>query len=67
MAYNTFVPEVWAEKIERDLEKNYVFAADCNRQWEGNVKKCGDTVHITSAGKPTIHKLCRERRESRCR
>ena len=57
MAYNTFVPEVWAEKIERDLEKNYVFAADCNRQWEGNVKKCGDTVHITGAGKPTIHKL----------
>ena len=57
MAYNSFVPEVWEEKIERDLERNYVYAVDCNRSYEGSVKSCGDTVHILGSGKPTIRSL----------
>ena len=54
MAYSNFVPSVWAEKIERSLEKSLVFAEDCNRQYEGDVKKAGDTVRILAVGKPTI-------------
>lgn len=60
MAYENFIPEIWAQKIERDLERDCVFAEDCNRQYEGQVSKCGDTVHILGTGKPTISTLARE-------
>ena len=60
MAYENFIPEVWEEKIERDLEKDCVYAEDTNRHYEGSVKKRGDTVHILGSGKPTIHTLARE-------
>lgn len=54
MAYKNFVPTIWAEAIERELERAHVFVADTNRQYEGNVKKAGDTVRILGVGKPTI-------------
>lgn len=60
MAYENFIPEIWNKKIERDLEKLCVFAEDCNRKYEGDVKNCGDTVHILTSGKPTIKTLTRE-------
>lgn len=60
MAYENFIPQVWSEAIQRELEGSYVFAEDCNRQWEGEVKKKGDTVHILGVGKPTIKTLARE-------
>jgi L-fucose mutarotase/ribose pyranase (RbsD/FucU family) len=60
MAYDKFIPELWSEAIQRELEGSYVFAEDCNRQWEGEVKKKGDTVHILGVGKPTIKTLARE-------
>lgn len=59
MAFTKFIPEVWAESINRELEKALVFAEDCNRQYEGNVSKHGDTVHILGIGKPTIRTLDR--------
>lgn len=59
MAYTKFIPEVWAESINRELEKAQVFIEDCNRQYEGNVSKAGDTVHILGIGKPTIKTLDR--------
>ena len=57
MAYENFIPQIWSEAIQRELEGAYVFAEDCNRQWEGDVKKKGDTVHILGVGKPTIKTL----------
>ena len=60
MAYTNFIPSVWAEAINRELEKALVFAEDCNRQYEGNVSKHGDSVHILGVGKPTIRTLDRE-------
>lgn len=54
MSYNNFIPTVWAKNIERDLERKLVFAEDCNRKYEGDVKKMGDTVRILGVGKPTI-------------
>ena len=59
MAYDNFIPEIWEHKIERDLEKDCVYAEDTNRHYEGSVKKCGDTVHILGSGKPTIRTLAR--------
>lgn len=60
MAYENFIPEIWNKKIERDLERDCVYAEDCNRSYEGDVKQCGDTVHILGVGKPTISTLARE-------
>ena len=54
MAYQNFIPEVWSEAIDRELEKALVFAEGCNRQYDGDVKKMGDTVRILGVGRPTI-------------
>ena len=60
MAYTNFIPSVWAESINRELERACVFAEDCNRQYEGLVSSKGDSVHILGVGKPTIRSLDRE-------
>lgn len=57
MAYTNFIPSVWEETINRELERVCVFAEDCNRQYEGLVSKKGDSVHILGVGKPTIKSL----------
>lgn len=54
MSYKNFVPTVWAAAIQRELERKAVFLEDCNRQYEGDVKKMGDTVRILGVGRPTI-------------
>jgi hypothetical protein len=54
MSYENFIPEVWADHIERDLDRQHVFVSGTNRQYEGDVKRRGDTVHILGIGKPTI-------------
>lgn len=59
MAYENFITTVWNEAIQRELERSYVFVEDCNRQYEGDVKKQGDSVRILGVGKPTIQKLAR--------
>jgi hypothetical protein len=48
---------VWSEAINRGLERECVFVQDCNRQYEGDVSKMGDSVHILGVGKPTIKSL----------
>jgi len=60
MAYSNFIPSVWAESINRELERACVFMEDCNRQYEGLVATKGDSVHILGVGKPTIKSLDRE-------
>ena len=57
MAYNNFIPSIWEESINRELERVCVFAEDCNRQYEGSISKKGDSVHILGVGKPTIKTL----------
>jgi len=57
MAYENFIPSVWSEAINRGLERECVFVQDCNRQYEGDVSKMGDSVHILGVGKPTIKTL----------
>lgn len=54
MAYKNFIPTVWAEAIERELERKTVFASNTNRKYEGEVKKLGDSVRILGVGAPTI-------------
>ena len=54
MAYENFIPTLWAEKINRELERKCVFMENTNREYEGIVKQQGDTVRILGVGKPTI-------------
>ncbi len=60
MAFTNFIPSVWSESINRELERACVFVEDCNRQYEGAVSKKGDSVHILGVGKPTIKSLERK-------
>ena len=60
MPYNNFIPTLWAEGIERDLERLCVFAQGCNRNYEGKVAERGDSVRIYGVGKPTIYDMDRK-------
>lgn len=59
MAYSNFIPSVWEESINRELERACVFVEDCNRQYEGLVANRGDSVHILGVGKPSIKTIDR--------
>nr|DAQ49137.1 MAG TPA: Major capsid protein [Caudoviricetes sp.] len=60
MAYENFIPSVWNEGIQRNLERQCVFVEDCNREYEGDVKQKGDSVRILGVGRPTIKSIARE-------
>lgn len=60
MSYANFIPTVWSEAIQRELERKRVFVEDCNRSFEGEVKQKGDTVRILGVGKPTIKSILRK-------
>ena len=55
MAFENFIPTVWAAGIERDLERALVYAEDCNRKYDGVVKQAGDSVRILGVAAPTIY------------
>lgn len=46
MAINFFTPTVWSETLYRELDKQYIGVAHCSRDFEGEIKNCGDTVKI---------------------
>jgi len=64
MAYQNFIPSVWSEGINRELERVCVFMEDCNRKYEGKVKKKGESVTILGVGKPTIRRIAKASRNN---
>lgn len=54
MALTSFIPEVWSGKVNVAKDKKFVYAALCNRDYEGDIAQAGDTVHITTLVSPTI-------------
>ena len=64
MAYENFIPTVWNESIDRELDRLCVFAEDCNRQYEGKVKEKGESVKILGVGKPTIRSIAKAARNN---
>lgn len=54
MALTTFIPELWNARLLNALDKAHVFAGLVNREYEGEIKKQGDTVHINTVGEVTI-------------
>lgn len=58
MAITHFVPELWSAAVLLPFEKNLVYGQpQCvNRDYEGEIKQMGDTVHVSSITRPTIRK-----------
>lgn len=56
MAIDIFIPEIWAARLQRHLDRKLIYAQAqvCNREWEGEISEAGDTVHIQKIGDPTI-------------
>ena len=54
MALANFIPEIWSAELLLALKKRHVAAALVNRDYEGEIKRQGDTVHVTNLTAPTI-------------
>lgn len=54
MAITNFVPDIWSARILTNLSRSSVAAGIVNRDYEGDIKKGGDSVKITSFVDPTI-------------
>lgn len=56
MSINRFKPEIWAAELLVALRKTLVYGGPMivNHDYEGNIAEAGDTVRITSIGRPTI-------------
>lgn len=48
MAVTSFIPELWNARLLYNLEKAHVATALVNRNYEGEIKNMGDTVHINT-------------------
>lgn len=54
MAIDNFIPEIWSSRIKSNLKNAHVAAKLVNRDYEGEIKNQGDTVHINSIGRITV-------------
>ncbi len=54
MAITNFIPTVWSETLASALNKQYVAVANCNRDFEGEIKEKGSRVRICSVGDVTV-------------
>lgn len=49
-----FKPEVWAARLQSNLQKKMVYGGLANREYEGQIKTVGDTVHVHSIGRVAL-------------
>lgn len=54
MAITTFIPKIWAARLLDKLNRQLVFGNLVNRNYEGEILKYGDTVHINSLEDITV-------------
>ncbi len=54
MATENFIPTVWSETLLQELEKEYIAVRNCNRAFEGEIRRCGDRVNILTVGKVSV-------------
>lgn len=50
MAITNFIPTVWSENLYQELDKKYIGVANCNRDYEGEIREKGNTVRICGVG-----------------
>lgn len=46
MAVNNFIPTIWSETLYSELSNQCIAVKHCNRDFEGDIKGCGDRVKI---------------------
>lgn len=54
MAVSNFIPDIWSARILAALSRASVAAGICNRDYEGDIARGGDSVKITNFVDPTI-------------
>ena len=54
MSVANFIPTIWSARLLAHLDKAHVYAAQVNRDYEGEIKNYGDTVKINQIGDVTI-------------
>lgn len=54
MPLDNFVPEVWSARLLKHLDMQLVFKQLVNTDYEGEIKKFGDTVRVNRIGNITI-------------
>jgi hypothetical protein len=56
MAIATFIPKIWAARLHQAFERDLVFGALVNRNYEGEIRQMGDTVHINTLSDIAVKK-----------
>lgn len=46
MSVSSFIPEIWSASMLQALDAKYIAVANCNRDYEGDIKERGNIVHI---------------------
>ena len=54
MAVTSFIPEVWNARLLNALRADLVYTNLFNRNYEGEIRQAGDTVHINTITDITI-------------
>lgn len=54
MAITSFIPKLWAARLLQAYERKLVFGRLVNRNYEGEIRKQGDTVHINTLSDITV-------------
>ena len=57
MPYENFIESVEAKKLLTERDKHLILAEHCTREWEGEIKKRGDSIIVKGLGRPTVYKL----------
>jgi N4-gp56 family major capsid protein len=56
VSFRNFVPELWSANVDVALRKALIYGSPSimNREYEGDIAQQGDTVRVTSVGRPTV-------------
>ena len=50
MAITQFIPTIWSETLYTQLDKQYIGVANCNRDFEAEVKEKGNIIRVAGVG-----------------
>ena len=54
MAITNFIPTIWSENLLSSLNYHYIGVANCNRDYEGDIRQRGASVKICDIGDITV-------------
>ncbi len=54
MAISNFIPTIWSEALLHSLDRKYIGVANCNREFEGEIREKGSSVKVCGVGNVNI-------------